>query len=59
METDEEKVFDKAKKEYEALLDTGMFWEFFPDYSGEWEKDNDKFLKFYKNREKFNKNAEV
>ena len=54
MEIDE----DKAKKEYEVLLGTGMFWEFFPDYLGEWEKDSDKFLKFYKNREKFNNGIE-
>lgn len=27
------------KKEYEQLLASGMFWEFYPELTGEWEKD--------------------
>ena len=31
------------KTEYDAVLKSGMFWEWFPELSGEWEKDKDKF----------------
>lgn len=26
-------------KEYKELVKSGMFWEFYPKLSGEWEKD--------------------
>ena len=42
--------------EYEALLKSGMFWEFFPQLSGEWEKDEEEFTEFYINRENKAKN---
>jgi hypothetical protein len=29
----------KAKKNYIKLLNSGMFWEFHPELSGDWEKD--------------------
>lgn len=32
------------KEEYIKLLKSGMFWEFYPQLSGEWEKDKDKWL---------------
>lgn len=51
IEKEEKKIFNKAKKEYNVLLGTGMFFEFFPQYSGEWEKDKEQFIKFYKDRE--------
>lgn len=31
------------KQEYEKVLASGMFWEFHPELTGEWEKDKDKF----------------
>lgn len=42
----------KWKIEYDAVLASGMFWEWFPKLSGEWEKDKDDFieeLKTYRN----------
>lgn len=32
---------------YKNLLKSGMFWEFHPDLSGEWEKDKDEFFKYH------------
>ena len=29
------------KEDYEKLLASGMFWEFFPELTGEWEKDKE------------------
>jgi hypothetical protein len=29
----------KSKESYDSLLKSGMFWEFHPELSGEWEKD--------------------
>ena len=29
----------KTKDNYEKTLKSGMFWEFYPELSGEWEKD--------------------
>jgi len=26
-------------KEYKELLKSGMFWEFYPELTGDWEKD--------------------
>jgi hypothetical protein len=33
------------KAEYQSLLKSGMFWEFFPELTGEWEKDKAAFIK--------------
>ena len=30
---------DGYKEEYDRLLKSGMFWEFHPSWTGEWEKD--------------------
>ena len=35
----------KIKDEYDLLLKSGMFWEFYPDLTGDWEKDKSKFFK--------------
>lgn len=29
----------KTKENYDKLLASGMFWEFHPELTGEWEKD--------------------
>ncbi len=29
----------KTKEDYDKLLSSGMFWEFYPELTGEWEKD--------------------
>lgn len=29
----------KTKEDYYSLLNSGMFWEFHPELSGDWEKD--------------------
>jgi len=33
--------YEKIKEEsnYELLLNSGMFWEIFPELTGNWEKD--------------------
>lgn len=51
LEKEEKKLVIKIKKEYNALLGTGMFFEFFPGYNGEWDKDKEQFINFYKTRE--------
>ena len=35
----------KAKKNYDILLKSGMFWEYFPELTGNWEKDKEKIKK--------------
>lgn len=40
------------KAEYDALLKTGMFFEFYPDLIGEWEKDKDQWRKIYRKLKK-------
>lgn len=35
------------KEEYFRLLKSGMFWEFYPQLSGEWEKDKKEWKKIY------------
>jgi hypothetical protein len=29
----------KAKENYDKLLESGMFWEFHPELTGDWGKD--------------------
>lgn len=43
---------NKIKSEYEQMIQSGMFYEFFPEYSGNWDKDKSQFTQFYKKREK-------
>jgi len=34
----------KTKENYDKLLVSGMFWEFHPELSGDWEKDKEVIL---------------
>ncbi len=34
---------NKREKDYFKLLQTGMFWEFYPELTGDWEKDKEEF----------------
>ena len=34
------------KEEYTELIHSGMFWEFFPTYSGIWVIDSIQFIRF-------------
>lgn len=36
-----------VKKEYDKLLKSGLFWEFYPQLSGEWEKDELEWNRIY------------
>lgn len=36
---------NKSGKDYFKLLQSGMFWEIYPELTGEWEKDKDEFIK--------------
>lgn len=47
------------KKEYESLLKSGMFWEFYPELTGQWDKDKNQWRKIWRQlhksrNEKFN-----
>jgi hypothetical protein len=43
---------NKYQEDYITLKSTGMFWEFHPELSGEWEKDKEEFIAFSKRWEK-------
>ena len=38
----------KAQKEYTQLLVSGMFWEFYPKLSGQWEIDEEQWYNEFK-----------
>lgn len=38
------------EQEYKEILKSGMFWVFFPEMTGEWEKDKQPFTEFYDGR---------
>ena len=38
----------KAKIEYNDILNSGMFWEFYPNLTGNWESDKDFWAVEYK-----------
>ena len=40
----QEKIEDNYQKEYLLLLRSGMFWEIYPELTGEWEKDKEIFI---------------
>lgn len=33
------------KQRHQQLKESGMFWEFYPNLSGDWEKDKIEFIK--------------
>lgn len=37
----------KIKESYTKLLNSGMFWEIYPNLTGEWEQDKDFWLEEY------------
>ena len=37
-----------SKREYERLLKSGMFWEFYPQLTGIWRKDKKEWSKTFK-----------
>lgn len=41
------------KAEYESLLKSGMFWEFHPELTGEWDKDKTQWKKIYNKLKKY------
>jgi hypothetical protein len=41
---------DVCLSEYKSILKSGMFWEFFPEYKGSWEKDKEQFMEFKNQR---------
>ncbi len=38
---------EKAKKEYLEILNSGMFWEWYPDLTGDYNKDELEWGKIY------------
>jgi 3'-phosphoadenosine 5'-phosphosulfate sulfotransferase (PAPS reductase)/FAD synthetase len=43
---------DQIKSEYNAVLASGMFWEFFPNYTGTWSSDRAEFIAFVEKRDR-------
>lgn len=39
--TQQQKTMEEVKKSYNMLLKSGMFFEFYPQLTGEWEEDKD------------------
>lgn len=48
-----------AKKEYNALLKSGALMELFEGMSGNWQDDEDVFIKYYEANLFFTQNLEV
>ncbi len=44
---------ESAKKEYMELLHSGMFFEWYPDLTGDWNKDEIAWNKIYEEITKF------
>ena len=40
------------RKDYNKLLESGMFWEFYPEFSGDWEEDQKIIAKYYESKKK-------
>jgi hypothetical protein len=52
----EEREFKwEAYNEHQAVLRSGMFWEFYPSLSGVWEDDREEFMVEYKKLVEFRK----
>lgn len=47
----------EAYNEYQAVLKSGMFWEFYPELSGEWESDRESFMEEYEKLVEFRKES--
>lgn len=45
----------EVKDEYDGLLKSGMFFEFYPELTGDWSKDKDKWKKIYRKLTKYRK----
>lgn len=45
----------KMKEEYNSLLKSGMFWEFHPELSGNFDNDKVQYKKIYRKIQKFRK----
>jgi len=43
------------EKQYTEVLFSGMFWEFHPELTGNWEKDKEAFIKEMKRLKKLRK----
>lgn len=49
----------KVKKEYDVLLDSGELLEMYPELSGSWKKDKNKFTKIWEQNIKAIKDIDV
>ena len=49
----------KTKEDYFSLLNSGMFYEFYPELSGNWEKDKELILKNNNNGKNINHNFSI
>lgn len=45
------KDFNKIKEQYNQLLQSGMFWEFYPELTGDWHKDYEYFIEYIQDKE--------
>ena len=39
------------KKEYDRLVKSGMFFEFYPQLTGNWRKDKEEWISSYRNKQ--------
>ena len=37
----------KAENEYKELLNSGMFWEFYANLTGDWERDKEEWFEIH------------
>jgi hypothetical protein len=41
----------RIKEDYEKMVLSGMFWEFYPELTGQWEQDKDVWMEMVERRE--------
>jgi hypothetical protein len=44
-------VMSRIKEDYEKMVLSGMFWEFYPELTGQWEQDKDVWMEMVERRE--------
>jgi len=58
MEQAKIKPYQQMLNEYNDLLKSGMFWEFYPELSGDWSKDKMDWKKIFRKNKELRKQTE-
>lgn len=53
------KAYTDMRKEYDGLLKSGMFWEFYPTLTGQWVSDKMEWKKIYRKLKKTRNESNV